>query len=187
MVGKDRSGDVLFIAEARVLSFCTSGPSYIRGRSPILLVLRSPILFYVRFLLCQKRESYPDDAEESYPSLLQVLVCGEDRWRPEAFPGAVLAGLRVVVVVIAGLCLDALGRRRSVVAWMGLYFVVAFSRTFAPNAEAVVLCLTLEGAAAQASTLALLLLGNVVVVVVNIRMAVMVLVMMGVVVVVRWR
>ncbi|XP_050688096.1 organic cation transporter protein-like [Eriocheir sinensis] len=87
-----------------------------------------------------------------------VLVCGEARWRPESFPGAVLAGLRVVVVVVAGLCLDALGRRRSVVAWMGLYFVVAFSRTFAPNAEAVVLCLTLEGAAAQASTLALLLL-----------------------------
>ena len=92
--------------------------------------------------------------------MLQVLACGERRWQPHAFPGAVLAGMRVMVVLVAGLCMDVLGRRRSVVAWMGLYFVVAFSRTFSPNVEAVVLCVTLEGAAAQAVTLALLLLGE---------------------------
>lgn len=87
-----------------------------------------------------------------------VLACAERKWQPFSFPGAVLAGMRVMVVLVAGLCMDVLGRRRSVVAWMGLYFVVAFSRSFSPNEEAVVLCVTLEGAAAQAVTLALLLL-----------------------------
>lgn len=90
---------------------------------------------------------------------LQVLQCSSRSWQPSTFPGGILVGVRVVVALVAGVCLDVFGRRRSIVAWMGLYFVVAFARSFSPNAESVVFCISLEGAAAQASTLALLLLG----------------------------
>ncbi|XP_064078129.1 beta-alanine transporter-like isoform X2 [Macrobrachium nipponense] len=89
-----------------------------------------------------------------------VFVCGDKAWQPNTFPGAILIGVRVFVAMLAGICMDMFGRRRSVVAWMGLYFVVAFARAFSPNAEAVVFCVTIEGAAAQASTLALLLLAT---------------------------
>lgn len=105
--------------------------------------------------VCEGQELLPPTPNDD---TRQVLACAERKWQPHAFPGAVLALMRVLVVLVAGLFMDVLGRRRSVVAWMGLYFVVAFSRTFSPNAEAVVLCVTLEGAAAQAATLALLLL-----------------------------
>lgn len=84
------------------------------------------------------------------------------KWLPYSFPGNVLLGVRMVVVLVAGLCMDAMGRRRSVLAWMGLYFVVSLARTFAPNPESVVFCVTLEAAAAQAATIALILLGTVI-------------------------
>ena len=90
----------------------------------------------------------------------QAFVCGDKSWQPNTFPGAILVGVRVVVTLLAGICMDMFGRRRSVVAWMGLYFVVAFARAFSPNEESVVFCVTIEGAAAQAATLALILLGK---------------------------
>ncbi|XP_069999894.1 solute carrier family 22 member 13 [Penaeus vannamei] len=96
--------------------------------------------------------------ETSLGDRRNVLQCSSRSWQPSTFPGGILVGVRVVVALVAGVCLDVFGRRRSIVAWMGLYFVVAFARSFSPNAESVVFCISLEGAAAQASTLALLLL-----------------------------
>ncbi|XP_045111818.1 organic cation transporter protein-like isoform X2 [Portunus trituberculatus] len=130
------------------------------GSPEVFMMLPVPLYscwftFGVNDEWCYGEELMPPTTDDDYRS---VLACSERRWQPFAFPGAVLAGLRVVVVLVAGLFMDVLGRRRSVVAWMGLYFVVAFSRSFSPNDEAVVLCVTLEGAASQAVTLALLLL-----------------------------
>ncbi|ROT70931.1 hypothetical protein C7M84_010772 [Penaeus vannamei] len=98
--------------------------------------------------------------ETSLGDRRNVLQCSSRSWQPSTFPGGILVGVRVVVALVAGVCLDVFGRRRSIVAWMGLYFVVAFARSFSPNAESVVFCISLEGAAAQASTLALLLLAT---------------------------
>lgn len=92
--------------------------------------------------------------------LRQVLECSGDKWQPHSFPGNVLVCSRAVVVLVAGLCMDVWGRRGSAVVWMGLYFIVSLARTFSPNPESVVFCVTLEGAAAQAATMALLLLGG---------------------------
>lgn len=90
----------------------------------------------------------------------KIIECSHEKWQPSLFPGNVLVGTRVIMVLLAGLCMDVFGRRRSTVAWMGLYFVVAFARSFSPNNETVAFCVTLEGAAAQASTLALLLIAT---------------------------
>ncbi|KAK4327719.1 hypothetical protein Pmani_001823 [Petrolisthes manimaculis] len=89
-----------------------------------------------------------------------IQVCSQMKWQPNSFPGNVLLGLRILVVLIAGVCMDVMGRRRSVLAWMGLYFVVSLARAFSPNDESVVFCVTLEAAAAQAATLSLILLGT---------------------------
>lgn len=105
---------------------------------------------------------HKSESHSSKCRIIQVHVCSQVKWIPNSFPGNVILGVRMVVVLVAGLCMDAVGRRRSVLAWMGLYFVVSLARSFTPNAESVVFCVTLEGAAAQAATIALILLGTVI-------------------------
>ncbi|XP_042222571.1 uncharacterized protein LOC121866900, partial [Homarus americanus] len=107
--------------------------------------------------MCENMELLPETQADDNRLVLQ---CTREKWQPYSFPGNVLVGMRVMVVLVAGICMDVFGRRRSAVVWMGLYFVVSFARTFSPNPESVVFCVTLEGAAAQATTIALLLLAT---------------------------
>ena len=57
--------------------------------------------------------------------------------------------------------MDVVGRRRSAIVWLGVYFVFSFARSFAPLDEVIVTCLTVEAAAAQAATMALILIGKI--------------------------
>ncbi|XP_069163370.1 organic cation/carnitine transporter 2 isoform X1 [Procambarus clarkii] len=109
------------------------------------------------YRVCKNVELLPETLIDDNRTILE---CTYQKWQPFSFPGNVLVGMRVAIVLIAGLCMDIFGRRRSAVAWMGLYFVVSFARAFPPNAESVVFCVTLEGAAAQATSIALLMLAT---------------------------
>ena len=59
----------------------------------------------------------------------------------------------------AGVGADLVGRRRSAAVWLGVYFVFSFARSFAPLDEVIAMCITIEAAAAQAATMALILIG----------------------------
>ncbi|CAL4063325.1 unnamed protein product, partial [Meganyctiphanes norvegica] len=90
----------------------------------------------------------------------RVFECSDSKWQPYHWVGAVMVGMRTLVTIFAGIGADTFGRRRSAIVWLGLYFVVSFARSFAPNMDTVVFCVTLEAAAAQAVTISLLLIAS---------------------------
>ncbi|KAF2352301.1 Major facilitator sugar transporter-like [Trinorchestia longiramus] len=81
---------------------------------------------------------------------------GSSWWSPVA--AGLLVTARALTTVAGGLCMDVHGRRKVAVIVMGVYFVFAFSRSFAPAVEVSIVAIVVEGAAAQAATLALMLI-----------------------------
>lgn len=72
----------------------------------------------------------------------------------------VLVFVRVICTVVTGICLDVHGRRRVAIVAMGIYAMFAFARSFAPSVEVAIIAIVIEGAAAEAAVMALILISK---------------------------
>ncbi|XP_076049041.1 uncharacterized protein LOC143029838 [Oratosquilla oratoria] len=105
---------------------------------------------------CEGRQMIPD--VKTGTEIEEIEPCLGEHWSVVTLPGAVLLVVRVVLVLVAGVTVDVYGRRMSCIVWLGMFCLMAFSRSFSPNEAGSAVMMTLETASAQAAAIAMSLI-----------------------------